>query len=84
MEHIGALQFVPYNSISFQLIFSLVLNSDYRSPGHVSVSCFDRLETGDVMFSVSQLILLLSSASAFKNELLSISPFRKKKWLGVN
>lgn len=77
---------MPYNSISFQLIFSLVsvLNSDYRSPGHVSVSCFDRLETGDVMFSVSQLILLLSSASAFKNELLSISPFRKKKWLGVN
>lgn len=72
---ISALQLDQFPTFFFFLIS--VLNSGYRSPGHVSVSGFDRLETGDITFSVSQLVLLFSSASAFKNELLSVSPFHK-------
>lgn len=73
---LSALQLDQFPTIFYFLLVS-VLNSDYRSPGHVSISGFDRLETGDVTFSVSRLVLLFSSVSAFKNELLSASPFHK-------
>lgn len=58
---------MPPNSSSSQLFSLLIsaLNSRSRSPAHVGVSGFDRLETGDVTFSVSQLFLPFSSASAF-------------------
>lgn len=48
-----------------------------RSPGHVGAGCCDWLETGDVVFRVPHLVLLFSSASAFRNELLSVSPLHK-------
>lgn len=45
-----------------------VVNSDRGTPA------MSALETGDVAFSVPHLVLLFSSASAFRNELLSLVP----------